>query len=134
MKNRIFKNGSYAEPVHSARWHIRNADDRRLGEVFGGKGRYQAQRMDGTMVGKATSLEKAAMLFDQSGGMLSCHEAINKLAEAAGEFLEFDEVMADLGGKMTPEVGSEIVESYGVGFRNVQHVYQDMLNRARAAD
>lgn len=55
----------FAEPVANARWVIRQSVDtsfaKRLGEVMGGKGRYQAMRMDGSHVGMGPSLLAAAI-------------------------------------------------------------------------
>ena len=75
------------------------------------------------------------MLLDPvSGGMAKHIKVTNALLEGANELLEFDDLMAELDGKIAPEVASKVVESYGRGFRDLSHVYEDMLARARACD
>lgn len=51
------------EKVASGRWLLRNEAGDRLGEVFGGNGRFQAQTMQGKFLGNAPTLERAAQLL-----------------------------------------------------------------------
>lgn len=56
--------GLYAEPMGDGRWLVRHAQGeafpRRVGEVFGGRGRFQAFLMNGDRVAATGSLLEAA--------------------------------------------------------------------------
>jgi len=51
------------ERVESGRWLVKSPEGNRLGEVFGGRGYFQAQTMRGERVGEAGSRIKAADLL-----------------------------------------------------------------------
>lgn len=54
------------EKVTEGRWLVRNAEDERIGEVFGIKGRFQAQTMSGVFVANGRMLYMAANLLSSA--------------------------------------------------------------------
>ncbi len=51
------------EQVASGRWLVRDQHGVRLGEVFGGNGRFQAQTMRGDFIGNQSTLPAASELL-----------------------------------------------------------------------
>lgn len=77
------------ERVGEDRWLVRTEDGIRLGEVFGGYGRYQAQTMRGEFVGDVRTRKVAAELLIIRAGHLPIRDSgVSIVGDVGGEEIQ----------------------------------------------